>query len=330
MIGINGFGRTGRQLLRAACELNLSVVQINDPNMDLEDVLYLMKYDSVYGRFPYPIDVHDDRLLINGKEIVVTFEPTPDKVNWNMGGALIVCDCSGKYLTRDTLAGHLKTAKKVLIAAPPKDDIPLFVVGVNDHLLESSMDIVSNSSCNTNCLAVMCYVLEKEFGIEQGLMTTIHAVTGTQLTVDGPCKKDRRRGRASAYNIVPSTTGSAKSVGKVLPQLEGKMNGIAFRVPTIDVCVVDLTVKLSKHTSIDEVVEKMKQYEREGLLNILRVTEDEIVSSDLIGDPFSCVLDVKACIQLNNTFMKFVAWTDNEYAYSCRMLDMVKKLSLYL
>ena len=330
MIGINGFGRTARQILRAACEQNIDVVHINDPNMDLETIAYLTKYDSVYGRFPFPIDIINNQLIINNRIVHVTFEKSPQLIDWTISGALIVCDCSGKFLTRQTLQGHLMTAKKVLLAAPPKDDIPLFVVGINDDLLTSSMDIVSNSSCNTNCLAVLCLVLESEFGIQEGLMTTIHSVTGTQATVDGPCKKDKRRGRASAYNIVPTTTGSAKSVSKILPQLLGKINGVAFRVPTIDVCVVDFTVKLQKPTSIDEIVEKMKRYEESKLQGILRVTEDEIVSSDLIRDSNSCVLDVKACMELNSTFVKLVAWTDNEYAYSCRMVDMVKRLAEFL
>lgn len=323
MIGINGFGRTGRLILRVACERNLDVVQINDPNMDLDTLLYLTKYDSVHGRFPFEITVKGDRLVVQGKEIVVSFESAPERVNWKLGGAEVVCDSSGKFLTRETLSGHLKTARKVVLAAPPKDDIPLFVIGVNEHQIEPSMDIVSNSSCNTNCLALMCKVLDKEFGIEEALMTTVHAITGTQETVDGPCKKDRRRGRSAAYNIVPSTTGSAKSVAKVLPQLKGKMNGMAFRVPAIDMCVVDLTVKLSTNTTFEQVVRKMKEYEAQDLKGFLRVIEDEIVSSDLIGDSSSCIFDVKASIALNGSFMKLIAWTDNEYAYSSRMVDMV-------
>jgi glyceraldehyde 3-phosphate dehydrogenase len=326
-IGINGFGRTGRLILRVACERNLHVSQINDPNMDLDTLVYLTKYDTVHGRFPYPICITEGRLMVNGYEVVVTHEATPEAIDWTLGKAEYICDSSGKFLTRDTLSGHLRTSKKVVLAAPPKDDIPLFVIGVNDKSYVPSMDIVSNSSCNTNCLALMCKVLDQEFGIIEGLMTTVHAVTGTQETVDGPCKKDRRRGRASAYNIVPSTTGSAKSVAKVIPTLKGKMNGMAFRVPAVDMCIVDLTVRLEKEATYADICEKMKQYANGELKGLLRVTEDEIVSSDLIGDPSSCVFDATAGIALNGNFMKLIGWTDNEYAYSTRMVDMVQILA---
>jgi glyceraldehyde 3-phosphate dehydrogenase len=326
-IGINGFGRTGRLVLRVACERNLDIGQINDPNMDLKTVVYLMKYDTVYGRFPYEIIIRDNKLIVNEKEIVVTFASTPDEIDWTLGGAKYVCDSSGKFLTRDTLSGHLKTAKKVVIAAPPKDDIPMFVVGVNEKEYDPSIDIMSNSSCNTNCLALLSKVLEDEFGIVEGLMTTVHAVTGTQCTVDGPCKKDLRRGRASAYNIVPSTTGSAKSVAKVIPSLKGKMNGMALRVPVVNMCLVDLVVRLEKSTTYEQVVAKMKEYAQGHMKGFLRVTEDEIVSSDLIGDPSSCVFDVKSGIALNDNFMKLIAWTDNEFAYSTRMVDMLQIIS---
>ena len=321
-IGINGFGRTGRLIFRVAVERNLDVVQINDPKMDLDTLQYLIKYDTVHGRFPFPVQVKDDKLIVNDKKIVVTCQDTPSSIDWRLGKADIVCDASGVFLTKEKLQGHLLTAKKVILAAPPKDDIPLFVLGVNEQEYQPSMNIISNSSCNTNCLALMCKVLDKEFGIVEGLMTTVHAITGTQTTVDGPCKKDRRRGRSAAYNIVPSTTGSAKSVAKVLPQLKGKMNGMAFRVPAVDMCVVDLTVKLARETNYDQVVEKMKTYEQGELQGLLRVVEDEIVSADLIGDPSSCVFDSKAGIALNGSFMKLIAWTDNEYAYSSRMVDL--------
>jgi glyceraldehyde 3-phosphate dehydrogenase len=323
-IGINGFGRTGRLILRVACEKDVSIVQINDPKMDLDTLFYLIKYDTVHGRFPFPIELKDGKLIVKGREIIVSFENEPKMINWKLGGADIVCDSSGVFLTKDLLSGHLLTAKKVVLAAPPKDDIPLFVLGANQGDYDNSMDIISNSSCNTNCLALMCKVLDNEFGIVEGLMTTVHAITGTQETVDGPCKKDRRRGRSAAYNIVPSTTGSAKSVAKVLPKLKGKMNGMAFRVPAVDMCVVDLTVKLEKSTSYEEVVEKMKEYANGKLKGLLRVTEDAIVSSDLIGDPSSCVFDVQAGIALNDRFMKLIAWTDNEYAYSTRMVDLAQ------
>ena len=311
-------------ILRIACERNLEVVQINDPNMDLKTLVYLTKFDSVHGRFPHDISIIDDKLIINGREIVVTFESKPESIDWKLGGAEYICDSSGKFLTKGTLEGHLATGKKVILACPPKDDIPLFVMGVNENNYHQSMDIVSNSSCNTNCLAIMCKILDKEFGIVEGLMTTVHAVTGTQNTVDGPCKKDLRRGRSSAYNIVPSTTGSAKSVSKVLPNLKGKMNGMAFRVPAINMCVVDLTVRLAKTTTYEEVVLKMKEYANGELKGLLSVAEDEFVSSDLIGDSSSCVFDVKSGIALNGNFMKLVAWTDNEYAYSSRMVDLVQ------
>ncbi|KAI8914408.1 glyceraldehyde-3-phosphate dehydrogenase 1 [Gorgonomyces haynaldii] len=325
-VGINGYGRTGRQVLRIAFARGIPVSHINDCNMTLADMVYLTKYDTVHGRFQGTVDSEDGCLVVNGHKITVSSEKEPSNIPWS---GEYVSECTGVFLTKEKCQGHLTAgAKKVAIAAPPKDDTPLFVCGVNLEEYRPEMEIVSNSSCNTNCLAILCKVLEQEFGIQEGLMTTVHSLTGTQAVVDSSCARDKRRGRCASANVSPTTTGAAKSVAKVIPSLKGKMNGLAFRVPTIDVCIIDLTVKLLKPTSIDEIVDKITMYQDlPELKGLLGFTRDEIVSSDVIGNPLSCLFDVGASIALSDTFFKLICWTDNEHAYSNRMLDLMTHMA---
>ena len=322
-IGINGFGRIGRLVFRAAQKRNdILVVGINDL-IDVEYMAYMLKYDSVHGRFDGTVEVVDGCLVVNGNKIRVTSEKDPANLKWNEVGAEYVVESTGLFLTREKAEAHLKAgAKKVIMSAPSKDDTPMFVYGVN-HTTYAGQDIISNASCTTNCLAPIAKVLNEAFGIESGLMTTVHATTATQKTVDGPSAKDWRGGRAAGGNIIPSTTGAAKAVGKVIPSLNGKLTGISMRVPTLDVSVVDLTVNLTRPATKDDICAAMKKASEGELKGILGYTEDAVVSSDFTGDSRTSIFDANAGVYLTDTFVKVISWYDNEWGYSNKVLDMI-------
>ena len=321
-IGINGFGRIGRLALREIVKRNdVEIVAVNDL-LEVEHLAYLLKYDSVHGRFDGKVEAKDGSLFVNGKKIRVTAEKDPTNLKWNEVGAEIILDCTGIFTTLETANTHIKAgAKKVLISAPSKD-APMFVMGVNHDRLTAQDTIISNASCTTNCLAPLAKVLNDEFGITEGLMTTVHAATATQMVVDGPSKKDFRGGRSALNNIIPASTGAAKAVTQVIPELKGKLTGMAFRVPTADVSAVDLTVKLEKETSYDEIIKVLKKQAEGDLKGILEVTEDDVVSQDFVSYTHTCIVDAKAGIALNSTFFKIVAWYDNEYGYSSKLVDL--------
>lgn len=323
-VGINGFGRIGRLVFRAAQKRNdIQVVAINDL-IDVDYIAYMLKYDSTHGIFDGTIEVKDGKLIVNGNEVRVTAEKNPADLKWGEVGADYVVESTGIFLTKETAQAHLAAgAKKVIMSAPSKDDTPMFVMGVNQDKYTSDMDIVSNASCTTNCLAPIAKVLNDNWGIDEGLMTTVHATTATQKTVDGPSVKDWRGGRGAAQNIIPSSTGAAKAVGKVIPELNGKLTGMAFRVPTANVSVVDLTVKLKKPATYKEICAKMKEASETHLKGILGYTEDAVVSSDFNGDSRTSIFDADAGIQLNDTFVKVVSWYDNEWGYSNKVLDLL-------
>lgn len=325
-LGINGFGRIGRLVFRAAIEKGKPVVAINDPFMNADYLVYQLKYDSVHGRFPYDVKKLDDQAIeVNGKTVRLFQEKNPADIKWNEVQTTTVLECTGAFLTTEHGKKHLSNgAKKVIISAPPKDETPLFVMGVNHNNYNSTMEVISNASCTTNCLAPLAKILHDNWGIEEGLMNTIHAMTATQLTVDGPSKggKDWRAGRAASGNIIPSSTGAAKAVGKVIPALKGKLTGMSMRVPTLDVSAVDLTVRLGKDASYEEICNKVKEAAQGNMKGIIDYTEEEVVSSDFIHDDHSCIFDAKAGIALNNRFIKVIAWYDNEWGYSNRMLDL--------
>ena len=324
-IGINGFGRIGRLVFRAAANRsNVQVVGINDL-IDVEYMAYMLKYDSTHGRFDGDVEVKDGQLVVNGTTIRVTSERNPADLNWSAVGAEYVVDSTGLFLTKDSAKGHIAAgAKKVVMSAPSKDDTPMFVMGVNNKEYTNNMDFVSNASCTTNCLAPIAKVLNDNWGIEEGLMTTVHAATATQKTVDGPSMKDWRGGRGAGQNIIPSSTGAAKAVGKVIPELNGKLTGMAFRVPTPDVSVVDLTVRLKKDASYKEICAAMKAASEGDLAGVLGYTEDQVVSNDFIGDARTSIFDAGAGIQLSPTFVKVVSWYDNEMGYSHKVVDLVE------
>lgn len=323
-VGINGFGRIGRLVFRAAQERDdIQIVGINDL-IDADYMAYMLKYDSTHGRFNGDVSVKDGKLVVNGQEIRVTSEKSPANLKWNEVDAEIIVESTGLFLTKETAQGHIDAgAKKVVMSAPSKDDTPMFVMGVNESTYTPDMVFVSNASCTTNCLAPLAKVINDTWGIEEGLMTTVHATTATQRTVDGPSAKDWRGGRGAGQNIIPSSTGAAKAVGKVIPELNGKLTGMAFRVPTPDVSVVDLTVRLKKGASYEEICAKMKETAEGELKGILGYTEDNVVSNDFIGDPRTCIFDAGAGIQLNDKFVKLVAWYDNEWGYSNKVVDLV-------
>lgn len=323
-IGINGFGRIGRLAFRAACNNpNVQVVGINDPFIDLEYMKYMLQYDTIHGKFNGTIEVKDGKLVVNGNAINVYACMDPAEIPWKECGAEYVIESTGVFTTTDKASAHLKAgAKKVVISAPSKD-APMFVMGVNHKTYTKDMDIVSNASCTTNCLAPLAKVIHENFGIIEGLMTTVHSVTATQKTVDGPSKKDWRGGRAATYNIIPSSTGAAKAVGKVIPELNGKLTGMAFRVPTLDVSVVDLTCRLEKAATYEEICAAVKKASEGELKGILGYTEDEVVSSDFIGDARTSIFDAKAGISLNPNFVKLVSWYDNEWGYSNKLIDLI-------
>ncbi|MFT6954837.1 MAG: glyceraldehyde 3-phosphate dehydrogenase [Glaciecola sp.] len=326
-VGINGFGRIGRLVLRAAATReDINVVAINDL-LDIDYIAYLFKYDSTHGRFNGTVEVKDGMLVVNGKGIRVTAQRNPEDLAWDAVNADVVIEATGLFLTKETAEKHIAAgAKKVVLSAPSKDDTPMFVMGVN-HAKYAGETIVSNASCTTNCLAPIAKVLNDAFGIKDGLMTTVHATTATQKTVDGPSTKDWRGGRGASQNIIPSSTGAAKAVGKVIPELNGKLTGMAFRVPTANVSVVDLTVNLETPASYAKICEVMKEASQGTLKGILGYTEDAVVSQDFIGDTLSSVFDATAGISLNDSFVKVVAWYDNEVGYSNRILDLVAHIS---
>jgi glyceraldehyde 3-phosphate dehydrogenase len=323
-VGINGFGRIGRLVFRVAeSRPDVQVVAINDL-IDVDYIAYMLKYDSTHGRFDGSVEVKDGKLVVNGNEIRVSSEKNPADLKWGEVGADYVVESTGIFLTKETAQGHIDAgAKKVIMSAPSKDDTPMFVMGVNHDKYTSDMNFVSNASCTTNCLAPLAKVLNDNWGIEEGLMTTVHAVTATQKTVDGPSAKDWRGGRGASQNIIPSSTGAAKAVGKVIPELNGKLTGMAFRVPTPNVSVVDLTVRLKKPASYKEICATMKEASETSLKGILGYTEDSVVSTDFNGDPRTSIFDAGAGIQLSDTFVKVVSWYDNEMGYSNKVLDLL-------
>jgi len=323
-VGINGFGRIGRLVFRAAQERDdIQIVGINDL-IDADYMAYMLKYDSTHGQFKGEVEVRDGKLVVNGQEIRVTSEKSPANLKWNEVGAEIVVESTGLFLTKETAQGHIDAgAKRVVMSAPSKDDTPMFVMGVNESKFTPDMTFVSNASCTTNCLAPLAKVVNDNWGIEEGLMTTVHATTATQKTVDGPSAKDWRGGRGAGQNIIPSSTGAAKAVGKVIPELNGKLTGMSFRVPTPDVSVVDLTVRLKNPASYEEICAKMKEASEGELKGILGYTEDAVVSNDFIGDSRTSIFDATAGIQLSDKFVKLVSWYDNEWGYSCKVVDLV-------
>lgn len=324
-IGINGFGRIGRLVFRAALKNgNVEIVGINDL-LDVAYIAYMLKYDSTHGMFDGDVKVEDGKLIVNGQSIRVTAEKNPADLKWGEVGAEYVVESTGLFLTKEKAQGHLDAgAKKVIMSAPSKDDTPMFVMGVNQKSYKNDMAFVSNASCTTNCLAPIAKVLHDKFGIVEGLMTTVHATTATQKTVDGPSMKDWRGGRGAGQNIIPSSTGAAKAVGKVIPSLNGKLTGMAFRVPTPNVSVVDLTVRLEKGASYTEICAAMKEASEGELKGVLGYTEDAVVSTDFLGDARTSIFDAGAGIGLNNNFVKVVSWYDNEWGYSCKVVELIK------
>ncbi len=326
-VGINGFGRIGRLVFRAGLDNpEIEFVGINDPFMTPDYCAYMLRYDTIHGQYKGDIKFTDDAIIVNGKEVKFYAEKDPINIPWAACGAEYVVESTGVFTTMEKAEAHLKAgAKKVVISAPSKD-APMFVMGVNQDKYTKDMDIVSNASCTTNCLAPLAKVINDKFGIVDGLMTTVHSTTGTQKTVDGPSKKDWRGGRAAAGNIIPSSTGAAKAVGKVIPELNGKLTGMAFRVPTLDVSVVDLTVNLAKAASYDEICAAVKEASEGELKGILGYTEDSVVSSDFIHDEHTSIFDAKAGIALTDKFVKLVSWYDNEWGYSNKVLMLIQHM----
>ncbi|WP_353140221.1 type I glyceraldehyde-3-phosphate dehydrogenase [Pseudopedobacter sp.] len=327
-IGINGFGRIGRLAFRAAIKRSdIQVVGINDL-IDVDYMAYMLKYDSTHGKFDGTVEVKDGNLIVNGQTIRVTAEKDPANLKWNEVGAEYIIESTGFFLTQETAQNHIEAgAKKVVMSAPAKDDTPTFVMGVNHKTLRADQNIVSNASCTTNCLAPITKVLNDNFGVLEGLMTTVHAATATQKTVDGPSVKDWRGGRGAYQNIIPSSTGAAKAVGLVIPEIKGKLTGMAFRVPTADVSVVDLTVRLEKPASYEAIKAAMKAASEGELKGILGYTEDEVVSTDFLGDARTSIFDAKAGISLNDNFVKVVSWYDNEWGYSNKIVDLLQHMA---
>lgn len=323
-VGINGFGRIGRIVLRAAIAKGVNVVAINDPFITLDYMVYMFKYDSTHGRFKGEVSHADGMLIVNGQKITVFHERDPSQIQWGKSGVEYVVEATGVFTVVEKCQAHITGGAKKVIITAPSADAPMFVCGVNEHKYDKSINILSNASCTTNCLAPLAKVINDKFGIVEGLMTTVHSYTATQKTVDGPSAKDWRGGRTAAMNIIPSSTGAAKAVGKVIPELNGKLTGMAFRVPTPDVSVVDLTVRLEKPAKYEEIKEAIKNASANELKGILAYTEDDVVSTDFIGDQHSSIFDAKAGISLNDNFVKLVSWYDNEFGYSCRVVDLIK------
>ena len=328
-VGINGFGRIGRLVFRAGLDKpDVEFVAINDPFMSPDYMAYMLRYDTVHGQFKGDISYTDDSIIVNGKEVKFFACMNPAEIPWGKVGVEYVVESTGVFLTKEKAQAHLDAgAKKVVMSAPSKDDTPMFVMGVNNDKYTSDMNFVSNASCTTNCLAPLAKVINDNFGIVDGLMTTVHSTTATQKTVDGPSKKDWRGGRAAAGNIIPSSTGAAKAVGKVIPELNGKLTGMSMRVPTLDVSVVDLTAKLAKPASYEEICKAMKEASEGELKGVLGYTDEDVVSSDFLGDSRTSIFDAKAGIALTDTFVKVVSWYDNECGYSNKMVDLIRYMS---
>ena len=327
-VGINGFGRIGRMVFRASVNHpDIEIVGINDL-CPADYLAYMLKYDTMHGQFKGEVSATEKAIVVNGKSIPVYAERNPADIPWGQLGAEYVVESTGLFLTKEKAQGHIDAgAKKVVMSAPSKDDTPMFVCGVNLDAYTPDMTFVSNASCTTNCLAPIAKVLNDAFGIQDGLMTTVHSVTATQKTVDGPSKKDWRGGRAATYNIIPSSTGAAKAVGKVIPALNGKLTGMSMRVPTLDVSVVDLTVNLAKPAKYDEICAAMKAASEGELAGVLGYTDEDVVSSDFISDPRTSIFDAKAGIALTDTFVKVVSWYDNEWGYSNKVVDLITYMS---
>lgn len=328
-LGINGFGRIGRLVFRESFNRdNIDVVAINDL-LEVDHLAYLLKYDSVHGKFKGSVEVKDGKLFVNEKYIRVTAEKDPTLIKWDDKGIEvdIVAECTGIFTTLATAEAHIKGGAKKVIISAPSADAPMFVMGVNHDKVTANDTIISNASCTTNCLAPLAKVINDNFGIVEGLMTTVHATTATQLTVDGPSRKDFRGGRAALLNIIPASTGAAKAVGKVIPELNGKLTGMSFRVPTADVSAVDLTVKVAKETSYEEIMQVLKNASETNLKGIMGFTTDDVVSQDFISDSRTSIIDANAGIGLNSTFFKIVSWYDNEYGYSSKLVDMAVYIS---
>jgi len=323
-VGINGFGRIGRLVMRASLSHSeVSVVAINDPFIDLDYMIYMFKYDSTHGVFKGEVTKKDGKLVINGHEISVFMERDPTKIPWGTAGADYVVESTGVFLDVAKASAHLQGGAKKVIVTAPSPDAPMYVMGCNEDKYDPSQHIISNASCTTNCLAPLAKVINDKFGIVEGLMTTVHATTATQKTVDGPSGKDWRAGRGAAQNVIPASTGAAKAVGKVLPELNGKLTGMSFRVPTPDVSVVDLTIKLAKPASYEDICNAIKEAAAGPMKGILDYTEDEVVSTDFVGNTHSSIFDAKAGISLNSTFVKLISWYDNEMGYSHRVVDLL-------
>lgn len=327
-VGINGFGRIGKLVFQAALEKGeIDVVAINDPFITADYMAYMVKFDTIHGRFKGDVKAEDNKLIVNGKTINVYNEIDPQNIPWGKEEVEFVLECSGVFTTLEKAQAHINAgAKKVIISAPSKD-APMFVMGVNNEKYDPSMTIVSNASCTTNCLAPLAKVIHDNFGIKEGLMTTVHSTTATQKTVDGASKKDWRGGRAAAANIIPSSTGAAKAVGKVIPELNGKLTGMAFRVPTVNVSVVDLTCNLEKPATYEEICNAVKKASENEFKGIIEYVDEDLVSSDFIHDSNTCIFDSKAGIQLTESFVKLVAWYDNEWGYSNKLVDLAIYIS---
>jgi len=327
-VGINGFGRIGRLVFRAAVENpNIEILGINDPFIDPEYMVYMLTYDTVHGHFKGSASAKENAIIVNGREIKVYACMNASDIPWSECGAEYIVESTGVYTTVEKASAHFKGGAKKVVISAPSADAPMFVMGVNEKTYNSDMTVVSNASCTTNCLAPLAKVVDDNFGIVEGLMTTVHATTATQKTVDGPSKKDWRGGRGAAFNIIPSSTGAAKAVGKVIPKLNGKLTGMSFRVPTADVSVVDLTVRLEKATTYDEIKAAMKAASEGELKVILGYTEDQVVSSDFIGDARTSIFDVGAGIMLNPNFVKLVSWYDNEWGYSNKVVSLIEHMA---
>jgi len=327
-IGINGFGRIGRLVLRASLShANALVVAVNDPFMDVAYMVYLFKYDSTHGRYKGTVEEKDGKLIIDGREIAVYAKRDPAEIPWGSHGADYVVESTGVFTTSDKAAAHIKGGAKHVVISAPSADAPMFVMGVNQTSYNKSLPVISNASCTTNCLAPLAKVINDKFGIVEGLMTTVHATTATQKTVDGPSGKEWRDGRGAGQNIIPAATGAAKAVGKVIPELNGKLTGMAFRVPTPDVSVVDLTVRLEKAATIDEINAAIKEAADGPLKGILGYTDEQVVSTDFLGDTRSSIFDAAASISLNPHFVKLISWYDNEFGYSHRVVDLIEYIA---
>jgi len=326
-LGINGFGRIGRIVFRATLKRdNVEVVAINDL-LDVNHLAYLLEYDSVHGKFDGTIEVKDGNLIVNGKTIRVTAERDPKKLKWDEAGAEVIAECTGIFKSIGTADYHIQAGAKKVVISAPSNDAPMFVMGVNDDTLKASDTIVSNASCTTNCLAPLAKIIEENYGIEEALMTTIHAATSTQYTVDSPSRKNYRLGRSAMNNIIPTSTGAAKAVGKVIPELDGKLTGMAFRVPTVDVSVVDLTVRTKKETSLEAIKKAFIKASEGSMKGILGYTDEMVVSQDFVSDVRTSVFDAEAAIELNSKFFKLVAWYDNEFGYSNKLVDLAEKIN---